>query len=130
LTTAKFTATSTVGESTIPGISGVLYRDAGVQVDHSFRRWLIGTVKLGIGLDTYKGADVITGIDPICGCVVTTPGGPDREDKRYSFGLGLTYKLNRMVQVKGEFQQNWLRSNVTGNDYSSSIFLLGLRVQQ
>jgi hypothetical protein len=44
--------------------------------------------------------------------------------------LGLTYKLNRMMQIKGEFQQNWLRSNVTGSDYAASIFLLGLRVQQ
>ncbi len=114
LTTAKLTAASSVGESTIAGVSGVLYRDVGLQVDHSFRRWLIGTVKLGVGLDTYKGADVIT----------------DREDKRYSFGLGLTYKLNRMMQVKGEFRQDWLRSNVTGNDYSASVFLLGLRVQQ
>ncbi len=130
LTTAKLTASSTVGESTIAGVSGVLYRDAGLQVDHSFRRWLIGSVKLGIGLDTYKGADVVFGIDPICGCVVTTPGGGDRQDKRYSFGLGLTYKLNRTVQVKGEFRQEWLRSNVANTDYSASIFLLGLRVQQ
>jgi hypothetical protein len=130
LTTAKLIASSSVGESIIPGISGVLYRDVGLQVDHSFRRWLIGTVKLGVGLDTYKSADVVYGIDPICGCVVTSPGGPNREDKRYSFGLGLTYKLNRMMQVKGEFRQDWLRSNVTGSDYSASIFLLGLRVQQ
>jgi hypothetical protein len=130
LTTVKFTAGSTVGESTIAGVSGVLYRDAGMQIDHSFRRWLIGSLKLGIGLDAYKGADVVTGVDPICGCIVTTPGGPDREDKRYSFGLGLTYKLNRTLQVKGEFRQDWLRSNVIGNDYSASIFLLGLRVQQ
>jgi hypothetical protein len=130
LTTAKLVASSSVGETIIPGVSGVLYRDVGLQVDHSFRRWLIGTVKLGVGLDTYQSADVVYGIDPICGCVVTSPGGPSREDKRYSFGLGLTYKLNRMMQVKGEFRQDWLRSNVTGNDYSASIFLLGLRVQQ
>ncbi len=130
LTSAKLTANSTVGESTIPGVSGVLYRDIGLQVDHSFRRWLIGSAKIGFGIDTYQGADVITGVDPICGCIVTTTGGGDRQDKRYSFGLGLTYKLNRMMQVKGEFRQEWLRSNVTGNDYTSSIFLLGLRVQQ
>ena len=54
--TVKFTATSTIGESTIPNVPGVFYRDAGVQVDHAFRRWLIGTVKLGVGLDTYKDA--------------------------------------------------------------------------
>lgn len=130
LTNVKLSAASTVGESTIAGVSGVLYRDAGLQVDHSFRRWLIGSVKLGFGLDTYKGADGITGFDPICNCVVTSPGGGDRQDKRYSAGLGLTYKLSRTVQVKGEFRQDWLRSNVTGNDYQASIFMLGVRVQQ
>ncbi len=129
LTTAKLTAASTVGESTIAGVSGVLYRDVGLQVDHSFRRWLIGSVKLGFGMDDYVGADVITGIDPICGCVVTTDGGA-RQDKRYSAGLGLTYKFNRYAQIKGEFRQEWLRSNVTGNDYSASIFMLGLRLQE
>ena len=53
----KLIAASTVGESTIPGVSGVLYRDVGVQVDHAFRRWLIGSLKLGFGIDNYVGLD-------------------------------------------------------------------------
>jgi hypothetical protein len=110
LTTIKFTGKSTVGESTIPGVSGVLYRDAGLQLDHSFRRWLIGTVKVGFGFDDYVGMS--------------------REDRRFSAGLGLTYKLNRSVQIKGEFRQDWLHSNVAGNDYTASVFLLGLRFQE
>jgi hypothetical protein len=130
LTSVKLSAASTVGESTIAGVSGVLYRDVGLQVDHSFRRWLIGSAKIGFGIDTYKGADVVTGIDPVCGCIVTQPGGGDRQDKRYSAGLGLTYKLSRTVQFKGEFRQDWLRSNVTGSDYTASIFMLGVRLQQ
>ena len=130
LTSAKLTGTSTVGESTVPGVSGVLYRDVGLQVDHSFRRWLIGSAKIGFGIDTYVGTDVIPGVDPTCGCIVTTPGVGNRQDKRYSAGLGLTYKLSRTVQVKGEFRQEWLRSNVTGNDYAASIFMLGVRLQQ
>jgi hypothetical protein len=110
LTTAKLSAVSSVGESTVPGVSGQLSRDIGLQVDHSFRRWLIGTVKVGFGVDDYVGMD--------------------REDKRYSAGVGLTYKLNRSVQIKGEFQQNWLHSNVAGTDYTSSVFLLGIRFQR
>lgn len=110
LTTIKFTGTSTVGESTIPGVSGVLYRDVGLQVDHAFRRWLIASLKLGFGLDDYVGLD--------------------RLDRRYSAGLGLTYKLDRTVQLKGEFRQDWLRSSVPGNDYTASIFLVGLRFQR
>jgi hypothetical protein len=110
LTTVKFTGTSVVSETIIPGVSGELSRDVGLQLDHSFRRWLVGTVKVGFGVDNYVGLD--------------------RQDKRYSAGLGLTYKLNRTVQIKGEVQQNWLRSNVTGNDYSATVFLLGVRFQR
>jgi hypothetical protein len=110
LTTVKFTGKSAVGESTVPGVSGVLYRDAGLQVDHAFRRWLIGSLKLGFGLDDYVGLD--------------------RTDKRYSAGLGLTYKLDRSVQIKGEVRQDWLRSNVSGADYTATVMLLGLRLQR
>ena len=110
LTTVKFTAASSVGESTVAGVSGVLTRDAGLQVDHAFRRWLIGSLKLGIGQDSYDGMS--------------------RDDMRYSAGLGLTYKLNRSVQLKGEFRQDWQRSNVAGNDYTASVFMLGVRVQR
>ncbi len=110
LTTVKFSGSSAVGESTVPGVSGVLYRDGGLQVDHAFRRWLIGTAKVGFGQDDYVGMD--------------------RLDSRYSAGLGLTYKLNRNAQIKGEVRQEWLRSNVTGNDYNATIVLLGLRLQE
>ncbi len=132
LTNVKLTASSTVAESTIEGVSGVLSRDIGLQVDHSFRRWLIGSVKLGFGLDSYKGSAISPGDPPLCDCVVTTPGGTaaDREDKRFSAGVGLTYKLNRAVQFKGEIRQDWLRSNVTENNYSATVFMIGLRFQQ
>ena len=110
LTSVKLLAASSIGESTIAGVSGVLYRDIGVQVDHSFRRWLIGSLKLGFGVDDYVGLD--------------------RIDRRYSAGVGLTYKLNRSVQLKGEFRQDWLRSNVVGVDYTASVFMAGLRFQR
>ncbi|HMA56604.1 MAG TPA: outer membrane beta-barrel protein, partial [Pseudolabrys sp.] len=47
-----------------------------------------------------------------------------------SAGAGLTYKLNRTVQIKGEFRPDWLQSNTAGADYTASIFMLGLRVQR
>ncbi len=59
LNTVKLLAASSIGESTIAGVSGVLYRDIGVQLDHSFRRWLIGSLKLGFGVDDYVGLDRI-----------------------------------------------------------------------
>ncbi len=110
LTTATFIAKSSVDESTILGVSGILHRDVGFQIDHSFRRWLIGTVKLGYGLDSFQG-DV-------------------RKDQRYAASAGLIYKINREVQLKGEFRQEWLRSNISGNDYTASVLLFGLRIQR
>ena len=136
LTTVKLTASSTVGESTVPGVSGVLYRDVGVQVDHAFRQWLVGSLKLGVGVDTYKGlsTEATTTVSSICNCVVVTNvvggGGPDRQDLRYSLGAGLTYKLDRNIQFKGEFRQDWMKSNASNVDYAASVFLLGVRVQQ
>jgi hypothetical protein len=135
LTTVSLKASSSVGESTVAGVAGILYRSADLQVDHAFRRWLIGSVKLGFGLDTYLGSDAASSggsAPPLCTCVVSTPGGtmPDRVDTRYSAGVGLTYKFNRFAQIKGEFRQDWVHSNVSGVDYTASIFMLGLRFQQ
>lgn len=135
LNTFSLTASSTVGESAVAGVSGVFYRNVALQYDHAFRRWLIGSVKLGFGLDTYEGgstSDSTTTISAICGCVITVPGEttPDRQDKRYSAGLGLTYKFSRDLWLKGEFQQTWVRSNVTGYDYDESVFLAGIRLQR
>lgn len=135
LTTVKLTASSTVGESRLPGVPGVFYRDVGLQIDHAFRQWLIGSLKFGFGLDTYKNAasEVSGTTTTVCDCIVTTTVNEtitDRIDKRYALGLGLTYKLNRNMQIKGEFTQQWLRSNVTGVDYNASIFLLGMRLQR
>jgi hypothetical protein len=109
LTKATFTAKSSVYESTDPDVSGVLARDFGVQVDHSFRDWLIGMLKFGYGLDDYVGTS--------------------RVDQRLSVAAGLTYKMNRNVQWKSEVRREQRSSNVPGEDYAANIFLLGLRLQ-
>jgi hypothetical protein len=110
LTSVKLTASSAADESTVPGVSGLFRRDAGIEVDHAFRRWLLGTLKVGWGLDDYVGLD--------------------REDRRYSASLGLVYKLSREMQLKGELRQAWLRSNVSGVDYTATAILVGLRLQR
>ena len=110
LTAVKLTARSIAEESTIPGVSGLFRREAGIEVDHAFRRWLIGIVKLGGGLDDYVGFN--------------------REDKRYFASLGLVYKLSRTMQLSGELREDLLRSNVTGVDYTATAFLVGMRLQR
>jgi hypothetical protein len=109
LTNVKLVASTVAGETTVPGTAGVLTRNAGIEIEHSFRRWLVGAVKFNYGLDDYVGST--------------------RKDDRYSVSAALTYKLNRMAQVKGEFRQEWSQSTAPGVDYVASVFLLGMRMQ-
>jgi hypothetical protein len=91
-------------------VSGALKREVGVQIDHAFRRWLIGTVKLGYGQDDYVGLD--------------------RLDNRTSLAAIVTYKFSRELWLKGEFRQEWMNSTAPGVDYDASIFLIGLKAQR
>lgn len=110
LTTATFTASTRLDESVLPGVSGAIRRDLGAQVDHAFRRWLIGTLKFTYGFDSYVGLG--------------------RDDRRTSLGAAITYKLNREVSLKGEYRLDQLRSNVSGVDYIASVYLVGLKLQR
>ncbi|MGH6671234.1 MAG: outer membrane beta-barrel protein [Xanthobacteraceae bacterium] len=110
LTSAKFTAATTVTESVLPGTSGELSRDFNLEVDHAFLLWLIGTGQVGYGHDDYVGLG--------------------RQDNRYFVSAGMTYKLSRELQLKGTLRQDWLTSNVTGVAYDATSFLAGVRLQR
>jgi len=115
LTTATLTASSKGEETVVQGVSGVLRRDIGVQVDHALRRWLIWTVRAGYGLDGYVGA---------------SNGSPERKDTRASLGTALTYKFNRDFSLKGEYRYDQLQSNLPGPNYHANVFLVGLKLQR
>ncbi len=110
LTTAKFTAATTIGESTLQGVSGEFSRDFNVEVDHALRSWLIASAQVGYGNDSYIGLG--------------------RDDNRYFVSAGLTYKINREMQLKGTVRQDWLTSNATGAAYQATSALLTLRLQK
>ena len=110
LTTATLTASSLVSESTIPGVSGELSRDVGVEVDHAFRRWLIGALKLGYGQDNYV--------------------GEGRLDNRYFASVGMTYKLNRDIWLRTEVREDRLNSSFSGASYWATSVLAGVRLQR
>ena len=110
LTTIKVTANTTVDESILSGVSGALRRDFGLQIDHAFRRWLVGNVTLGYGTDTYEGST--------------------RKDDRYIVATSLIYKMTREMHLKGEYRREWLRSTFDGQDYTANIFTVGLRLQR
>lgn len=109
LTTVRFDATSSIDETTLPGVSGTVTRDYALQVDHAFRRWLIGTAKIGTGTSDYDGA---------------------RFDRRYFVEGDLVYKLSRTFHLKGQVRHDWLQSTAPGATSSATVVMLGLRVQR
>ena len=112
LTTYTLTARSATDESILTDVSGALRRDIIVGVDHSFRRWLIGSFKAGAGFDHYIAS------------------GPSREDERFFLSAALIYKMTREWQVKGEVRHEWLNSTAAGVDNMADTFLLGVRWQR
>ena len=107
LTTFTATAKSTVNEVVLPGVSGDFSRDYALQIDHSFRLWLIGTAQIGYGTDDYVGLD--------------------RFDQRWFASFALIYKLSRDVQLKAQIRRDWIASDLPGIDYVADQFLLGIR---
>ncbi len=110
LTSAKFTAQSSIGELSVQDVSGEFSRSFSLEVDHALRTWLIANAIIGYENDDYVGLG--------------------RTDNHYFAATGLTYKLNREMQLKGEVRQDWLNSNVTGVAYTASTFLLTMRLQK
>ena len=109
LTNIKLNALTVAAETTVPGTAGVLTRNAGIEFEHAFRRWLIGAVKFNYGLDDYVGSA--------------------RKDDRYSVSASVTYKLNRWAQAKAEVREEWLRSTTpAGVNYDATVFLLGMKL--
>ena len=109
LTTAKFFATTSIDETTVPGVSGVLTNTYTVEVDHDFRRWLTGIGKFTWGKQDYQ--------------------GDARFDRFYSVSGDLIYKLNRNIWLKGTLRRDWLDSNLPGNSTNSTVVMLGVRLQ-
>jgi hypothetical protein len=109
LTTAKFFSDTSIGETTLPGVSGVLTRLYTVEVDHDFRRWLTAIGKFTWGTLDYQG-DI-------------------RRDRTYSLSGDLIYKLTRSLWVKGTLRRDVLASNIPGGSSASTVVMLGVRVQ-
>jgi hypothetical protein len=109
LTTAKFFATTSIDETTVPGVSGVLTHTYTAELDHDFRRWLTAIGKFTWGSQQYQ--------------------GDDRFDRFYSLSGDLIYKMSRTLWVKGTLRRDWLNSSIPGNSTASTVMMLGVRLQ-
>jgi hypothetical protein len=109
LTTAKFYSDTQIGETTLPGTSGVLTHVYTVEVDHDFRRWLTAIGKFTWGTLDYQ--------------------GDGRTDKIYTLSGDLIYKMTRNLWIKGTLRRDILDSNIAGSSSASTVVMLGVRVQ-
>ena len=98
LTTAKFYSTTSIDETVLPGVSGVLTHTYTFEVDHDFRRWLTAIGKFTYGTYDYQ--------------------GDGRFDKTYSLEGDLIYKLTRELWIKGTLRRDILDSNVPVGELS------------
>jgi len=110
LTTAKFFATTSIDETTLPGVSGVLTNTYTAEVDHDFRRWLTAVGRFTYGTQAYQ--------------------GDARFDRFYSLSGDLIYKMSREVWIKGTVRREILDSNVPGSSSAATIVMLGVRLQR
>jgi hypothetical protein len=109
LTTAKFYSTTSIDETMLSGVSGVLTHVYTVEVDHDFRRWLTAIGKFTWGTLDYQ--------------------GDSRHDKTYSIEGDLIYRMNRNLWVKGTLRHDILDSSISGSSTASTVVMLGVRLQ-
>lgn len=110
LTKVTLYAVSTIDETMVPSASGLFRHEARITVEHAFRRWLLGSVSLGYGIEDYRGSGLV--------------------DHRLRASASLTYYFNRMLALRGELRHERLRSDLPGQDYTANVALLGLRLQR
>jgi len=109
LTTARFVTSTSIDETIVPDVSGVLTHLYTIEVDHDFRRWLTAIGKFTYGTLDYQ--------------------GDGRFDKIYSIEGDLIYKLTRSLWIKGTLRRDILNSNFIGSSSASTVVMLGVRVQ-
>lgn len=110
LVTLRLDASRRIEDATGNTASGYLSTTYSVNADYEFRRNMIVSGRLGAENNDYAGIA--------------------REDDIWVAGLGLTYKINRMFFIKGDYEHLDRDSNVNGSDYKINRFGVTLTVQR
>jgi hypothetical protein len=50
-------------------------------------------------------------------------------ERGYAASVKLDYRLTRQIAVRASYIHEWLKSSLPGSDYTSDVFLVGMRVQ-
>ncbi|MGJ5132065.1 outer membrane beta-barrel protein [Bradyrhizobium oligotrophicum] len=96
-------------ESIQPRVSGILRREASVQLRQPLNDRTRVTLSAGIGRDVFVGIP--------------------RIDDRYFAGVAVAHRLTREVQIRGDVRQEWIRSSQWAANSAATIATLGVRFQ-
>lgn len=118
LTTVSLRGTTNVAETTIAGVSGALTRTISGEISHALLRNVTIAGTVAYTTNDYKGVDFSV-----------APSGQINE-KLLAAGVRAEYHLTRTVVVRASYAHERLRSTVTGSDYTSNVYLVGLRLQR
>ncbi|MFV0279259.1 MAG: outer membrane beta-barrel protein [Rhodoblastus sp.] len=121
LTTVTLRGTTTVNETTVPNASGAIARSATVEIAHE----LLRNVKIS-GLASYQ----VTTYKGDFNAAAFTGGSTGLNERTITGAVKAEYSLTRTVVIKASYAYERLKSTAQGADYTSNIFLLGLRLQR
>ena len=110
LTTVKFTAATNISETTLINASGAVTHRLSTEISHALLRNLILKGTANFQVNQYQGAPLT--------------------EYLYSAGISAEYSLTRTMVIRGSFTHERLQSNVTGDDYTANVFLVGLKLQR
>ncbi|MEO1264174.1 MAG: outer membrane beta-barrel protein, partial [Pseudomonadota bacterium] len=110
LTTMLFNASTNFDDSTDANVSGVITRNAGVELRHSFRRNIIANAGLG-----YEHRDFI---------------GPSQDEAQLTALAGLEYLMNRHVTLFGRYQFTDFYGATNADDYQDHEVRVGMRLSR
>ncbi len=110
LTAIRLRAASELQDTTTAGASGVIYRRAGIDVEHALLR------NLTLGASTEFGRS-------------TSQGASEIQDS-VTAGLRADYKLTKEIIFRTSYTFQKISANYSGGSYTSHLVLLGLRLQR
>lgn len=108
LTNVRLRGSTVLDETTLNGASGSIGRSVGIEVKHALRRHILLTTSLDYTNSDYQGFA--------------------RTDQTIRGVLRADYKLNRAIALFGAYRFEHLLSNIAGQDYSSHVFMSGVKL--
>ena len=121
LTTITLRGSTTANETTVPNASGAISRRATLEISHDLLRNVKISGQASYQVTSYQGDNISS---------TYTGSSSGLNERVVNAGVKAEYSLTRTVVVKASYAYERLKTTVPGSDYTSNIFLLGLRLQR